>query len=681
MSSPSHVEASSVHKNLIQLSLDCFERITRYLGFYDIMALELVGSPKLSAKLEQSVTEIDATIPSLFSWSFLPFRYRQLRRICINRPSRAPYGVIFAPNDCIIPIQGHTTLESLQIQNPLGLHLLRSQPGLPALSTLVPNLKRLDIDCYGVFEEEMMRNVPPKVTELKLAIFSQYHLKDNPNLDIQVLNYLPESLETFTHSLTFMIANGDRESLKEKVSLPSTLTSLEISVNYAKAFIALLTDAITHLTLLFDCEETEQVKVSEIPSKLVYFDLIPLNLGTWQFIPDVPFPSTLRSMSCMCEYIWRPGETIANVADLYPPSLKTLQAPTGLLPPEIGLSCPNLTIWHSAVSAMSLEKMTSLTSLGLASAPNIQDLVHCLPLTLKLLGLRMKNATEWIEAVTKLPNLTSLTLASPSVPLPRDRFWSYMHTRLETLQCSVVSFESMEDLGSEEWTRLQSLTLTSPNTDATLSSDLQAFIDKHPNAPYAPGNPVRFPSTLKHLGLWFDRHNAYFWPAIPDIPHLEALYVHESEKPTHKNPQIFEFMERLPSSLRVLSLKLPHSMEPRYLSKLPKDLRVLELTTEYTYKPIEYRADALPTDRIPDNIPTANNSPVTYGELWTVDHFQHLPPRLSRLSVRGHTMLDPSRLDFLPPTTLEVEVGGGGPSFKLISSRSIKEHQRLYLLE
>lgn len=605
-----------------RLSAECIEAIVYFLGLSDIIALELTGNKALSSKLERSVTAIDAQMPCLSKWTFLPFRYPKLRSLSINRIKESLMCPFYAPKDRLIHPEGHATLERLFVRSPLATTLLGDNPPHASLYILLPSLKSLEIEATGRFTSEMLRNVPPTLTKFHLSISG---LPVPESLPSTSLKLLPATLRDLSLHLPFYIVGEDETSENSQPWLPPSLTSLTINVDEVLPLILALprTTECLRVTLSGDLEQ--QINSSLLPPFLT--DLCIIGTGN-ALILDSPMPSTLTHASVQQTRFLDPvtGKSMNGAQSYFPPSLTEFQVGIRDLQ-NASTSFPNLrTFTNFGASNHSFAPFTCLTSLTLASHSITAPAIESLPTTLTYISTNLTRDPSWTKSFEKMTNLTKLHITTPTPAAP-DALWKCMYSRLESLSCHTSNFETLKAFNGP-WTRLTRLTLRA-SLSVEMSSDWRNTLQNIRAAKSLPKHhPLVYPQTLESLLISGVQLPELFWPPITRLPLLKILQLNGTARdgsftPTPSN--YLHVLKSLPPSLSSLSLHALWFVEPEYLQNLPKGLRQLLLSSSYG--------------------DSSSNG-------WTQQHIASLPPRLESLSVTGHSSLPSKTTLALPPTLL-----------------------------
>lgn len=643
--SASEDQSSSLQLGRLELlSTECLDLITQRLRFYDIVALELVGSKVLSSKLAHAVTRIDAQISSLREWTHMPFHYR-LRSLELNYSSEKEYiHPFYAPYDRLLPVEGHKTLQKLAIRSSLGFTLLNPRTSLYSgvtLSQLLPNLKTLKIKGDGHFEARMLQNVPRSVTNLHLDPSAQ---GSSNTYCYSMLNDLPPSLEVF--KLRLMLEEDPKDAVVVR-PLPPTLTTLLLDVRSIEGILDYLPSRLRKLSLLEFAPQSRMVKISRVPQMLTFLSLYAFH-SELSVTLDAPFPPQLNSLILPeeCEFVdAQNGQSTLKLDSFLPPSLTFFEAP---LEVEANMSdlakLSSLKKLRLEPPGLDLTKMTHLTYLDLEPSDDEFQTTCKLPTSLIHITTGVSTEPEWLEAMNKLTNLKSLTLLK-STTLNLETFWNPLHTSLRIMTCYLSNFKSLASLCGADWPSLVELHLT---VDDDLPHELQDYLSGKRT-----DNPIKYPVSLRKLTL-LGVHDA-MWAPIKDLPHLVSLMVSYNKFGITANQGALEtasdFLLSLPASLRNLDIAIGF-IEPKYFWNLPSGLKELKIRTPVLGMELPFG----PFDKLPT--PILNrllHQGVPADKIWTNEHLKSLPPRLESLSVGGIRMLDSFTLR-LPPTIIRGDV-------------------------
>lgn len=618
---------------LAQLPSECLHLIIQSCDFYDLMALELAGDRSLSRKLERSISQIDAQIAPIFKWTFLPFRYRNLRSLSINMLDSFFENPFLVPNDRLLPFESHNTLEELRIRSPLAMTLLHNDATYLPLSTLLPMLKKLKIFTDGRVSLEMLHNVCT-VTYLQLQ------LSDLPEGDCptSILKYLPKGLQTLKLSVNLAKDPAEAGNEINFISFPPALTSLSICVRDPISALKALPTTLRQLKMTFNCEESPQINVSHFPPNLTY-----LSFDTYSCFPvllmDDSFPYSLTSLALPAMVSFQSSETREKLLDIsafLPPSITDLDIPADFFNT---MEVPNRVskVFYRATTKMnSFDQMSNLKDLSAWCIVFNSIQLNTLPAQLTRLQVKVDNRPEWQETFVKLPNLSDLSLDPGSASLSIES-WNHLCQRLQYLGCSISSFTSIKTLGDLPWTKLKYLALYSSSGAIPPSDFMEAFQDGHCST-MLESNPVRYPPTLERITTVGFRYARLLWPPISLLSKLQSLnFVDSPGEGVHKlhnDQSLYNFFLTLPPSLRELSAHVPYYIEPRFLWSLPRGLKSLRLQNGYDLDEIAYTEDVDPAaflyqGRRREAIKTA---------LWTEQHLLCLPPRIQILNLRGLQM-------------------------------------------
>lgn len=662
MSSTTLNEEISCASGLELLSAECLHQITQELDFYDIMALDLSGSCYLRSKLAQAVTKIDARIPPLFKWTHLPFRYRKLQSLSINPDIQCAESVFYAPGDLLIPEEGHKALESLRVSSPLAMTLLvpNSLTGAPHLSQLLPNLRTLYIRAKGDLTRAMLQDLPRTLTSLSLCLSGNYEP------EASILEALPPALEKFA---TFSTILSGKEHIGEsnRISLPATLTCLEIALSSLDPLFTSLSSNMQSLIVYGGDDETLKLKSSQFPPNLTY-------LALWISHPkiamtmDSHIPITLDSFSASAKIEFldpTTGLEISNVASFFLAPLRNFYLNSDVMahyfpPPTIPTleelyDCPDPLVWSKMTNLISLKVPVTVEPSSLLLLPlSLTDLTS--PLT--------SNPTHWLEVLPKLIHLKRLAIVQSNHSAPPG-FFDSLYDRLDTLSCRSSEFDTHQALNGG-WTKLTSLSLTF----TTVWSEFAAYANNC-TIPCVSleENSLRYPSTLKSLTISCQSHVQILWPPIAKLRHLESLILYGSFNTPTGDQSLYNFLTTLPAPLSYLCAYVPYYIEPKYLWNLPSHTRnlVLGMSSSRTAN-----LDFSPT--VDRSLPYVYHGSKEY--LWTEEHVRHLPPALIEIDLQGLRMFDLSKFDHeitLPPTLMDFSFPHQHPAFE---PKILKEEKR-----
>lgn len=644
---------------LIGLGTEAFEIVVFYLSYRDIAALEIIGSKGISSKLARVVTEIDAQIPCLFKWSFLPFRYPKLRSLAINRNKGTKYHPFYAPSHQLIPQDGHRTLESLFVHSTLGLALLHGYALPSKLSKLLPNLKKLEIESDSHFSPTMLRNVPPTVTDFRLTLSAD--LSDTP-FHVSALSTLPKSLTTLHINSNALFECTNYYGASTLISLPPALTDLSLCIQRSSMSIfKSLPSTMRSVVHSGIVEPGSMVKLSDIPKSLTVLHCI---IGG-TLIVDSPFPGSLTSLIVNSKVRIEGQETeLAEIRTL-PPSLTLLQFLSHVVHDMTQASLlPSLSSFIINAPSDDFSNMRSLTSLTFSYGLDCDGMISSLPVTLTHLAATPGRAPEWIETVLKLTNLKSLHLHSSPEPC-LEVFWELLRSRLETLHCCPGHFNSVEELNGN-WEKLKDLTL---EVSGEMPPELQLWTpDEGPS-------PICYPPTLETLNIIGLTYLPIFWTPVtllPSLRFLKLLSFQESPFDEANKVAMQETIAALPSTLTDLVVTFPCFIESRWLQSLPsglRHLRFLSMTQAFEF-PFVLNADPSAAAVCYGWI-----SDIPYGELWTEDHLIGLPPRLETLHLDVNRMFNPNSDShlWLPPRLII------SPTMLLSTKASLEADRQLSL--
>lgn len=633
-----------VGSSLYHLSTECLDFIAGYLTFSELTHLLRIGHPVLTSKLEQGVTNIDAKVPCLSTWSHAAFRHRRLHSLTLKYSTKGCSTPFYAPNDRLIPIEGHATLKQLSVRSPLGLTLLRDVAGEPPLSALLPSLEKLHIHTTGRFQPYMLRNVPATVLDLAVTL---RHPSNYSNSDITILQGLPKRLESLKlQNLGLTIGRSDDKVLKS-LSLPPGLTSLDLEIDYLSPLLAILPKTVRVLSLLVAAAEVQEMTTSTLPPELE--SLAIYRADEFVLIPDAPFPRTLTELELP---LWGFTMMPSTLPNLWPSSLTAISLQDADKYCDL-LSFPKLAILqHESVEGSSLEHLTSLTELTLSKTQENNSLPK-LPSSLKSFKLSLPTGIESIERMINLTALRTLVLTSPAATLPSNTFWTHMHSRLESLTAPISTFASHKDIFGP-WKRLTNLTIgVAPQVPA----DAKAFFDMRGGALcYFRDNPVKLPTSLTSLTLTLNSYHFIFWQSLPSLTRLESLTLSMADSTAKVDPELYSIFLSLPASLRVFEVDFYLLMPPKCLASLPPLLQELRLSYKRTYTP-----------------PNPN-----FSTAWTAEHIKHLPPRLVLLEVTGVASVTLGELEPLfPPTLVYLTFGEYGRQPATTASKELKRQTTL----
>lgn len=651
------------------LSTECMHLVVDLLDFYDIMALELVGNRTLSSKLANAVTDINAQILPLSKWTHLPFRYRKLRSLCLNSEESDPNYTTYAPNDLLIPLEGHKSLQVLRIGSPLALTLLQSNSpiGSLTLSALLPSLRTLAISTEGLLTRAVLLNVPSTVTNLTLR------LSDKP-ISADVLEDLPKSLEKLLIS-NRVTCKRDEHGVKP-ILLPASLNQLVMTLSDPIAILGSLPHTMEQLTVYGGNSEVLNLKISQFSPKIQRLGLWT-SQSTVSLTMDAILPATLTSFSISSptEFLDpTTGLPLNSVKDYFPPSVKEFYLPDAIrehyLPHP---SLPSLEEMSDCADPLVWRKMTNLTALAIPSTVESSSLLS-LPMTLTdLTSPITSNSTVWLEVLPKLVHLKRLSIFDSDHSAPSG-FWDCLYTRLEALSCRTSDFETHKALSDGGWTKLIRLSLQFdtpwPGLDAYADASKCTIADLK-------DHPLRYPSTLEALTIIGSTYLRMLWPPIADLKRLKTLVLYGTPRIRDtstlvENQGIYEFMTCLSPRLSYMCIHLPHQIDPKYLWNLPRSLHFLVLglgggTTNLDFVP-----------GIDRSLPYLHQHQNRY--LWTEEHIRSLPHKLIELNLQGLRMFDLTKFDgeiSLPPTLATCYVPPAHPAFE---TEIIKESKRQHAL-
>lgn len=564
-------------------------------------------------------------MPCLSRWSFLPFRYPRLRSLSINRIKEAVICPFYAPEDRLVPLQGHKSLESLIVRSSVALTLLRNEPAHERLCILLPGLKSLEIETYGRFSSEMFQNVPPTVTKFHLSILGH---SDDAALPLSTLKLLPATLLDLSTNTKFYTDEEGESALVPQARLPPSLTSLTISTDYLLPLVTSLPITIEYLRAASEMITAQSIESSLLPPRLTSLHI----LGFGDSITlDMPLPRSLTHLSL--PFATRlldstTGKQMETIDGFLPPSLTYFNLAARRAFPNLGAMLPNLRTLLEYGADRTYESFTSLTSLNLPSTSFRDSSIDSLPSSLTHLSVNLTTQPSWARAFTRLINLRSLQIPISVHTVSAD-LWNCMHSRLETLDCQTANFGSVQAFNGP-WTRLRALTLRVSGS-AEMSSEWRNLLKTISAAKSLPKpHPLVYAETLERLTLAGAFYPELFWPPVARLPLLKELSLQSATRDVSFTPEPNKFLptlKTLPSSLLTLRLDSLTSIEPEYLHNLPSGLKHLKLSYSYGESGING---------------------------WSSQHLASLPPRLETISIKGHISFRPSiaKSVALPPTLI-----------------------------
>ena len=633
------------------------------------MALEMAGNKAVSWKLERSVTKIDAQIPCLSKWSFLPFRYPKLRSLTINRNKGLDYHPFYAPNDQFIPNEGHKTLESLSIHSTHSLTLLHGYALPSKLSRLLPSLKKLEIESNSHFSSNMLRNVPPTITDFRLTLSAD--LSDTP-FHISALGSLPQSLRTLHITSDSLVECTPMYGPANTISLPPTLTDLSLRIQRSSLrVLKSLPPKMRSLIHTGTIEARSEIKLSELPKGLTVLHCNCLyRNGT--LILDSPFPDTLISLIMNLNVRIESQEERLDELRSFPPSLTALEFFHPLLHQmALSSSLSALLTVHISTNLGDFNNMRNLTSVTFDEWLSCDGMISSLPETLTHLTATPTRALEWLTTIPKLTHLKSLHLYQ-SDPMPHSYFWEHLYSRLESLHCYVAHFDYVDDL-SGEWSNLKELTLET----AELLPELSLWCTKEPSD--RGPSPIKYSSTLEKLTIFGLQFLPLFWTPIAQLPRIESLSLYGHNEPIRRPYNAFlaatveETIANLPASLTALVITLPYYIPPNCIQMLPTGLKHLEFISEGYGAEFYFIPNADPSALA---VLSGVVTHIKYSELWTAEHLKSLPPRLETINLSVNRMFDPNLNSHLwmPPNLIISPF-----TIQISTKASVESHRQLAL--
>lgn len=578
--------SSGPSSSLNRISDDCIGLILAYLSYRDITALELIGSAALSSKVNRGVSEISVQVGCLRKWPLQAFRFRKLQSIAISSLEETLSSVYVPPlvdEDLLVPLHGHSTLTSLDLQTILCFTVLYPRPGIPTLHELFPQLKKLKLEGDGIITPEALDNIPPTLTELSLHAEAEilYHPSK--------INGLPRGIETLV--LNGMILGewspgAQNDSEDSSLLFPPALTCLELSTRISSNLMNSIPKSIQVLTLTFAADVEDSLNVSYLDFPFLASFILKLKNTQWEkpkLVIDKPFPDTLSNLRLELENIGFEG---VEPSSALPPSLTSY---IGFIDPEGMLN------WHKTLPRLKIayfDKDTFKASPPIAFPPLLHlrvpsidlsdESIRAIPVSVTSLKATVMNQPVWLETLAKLKSLTELELHRESERLPSQGFWDIMHERLDAIAMSVDQCESLEDLCGD-WAKLRILELEA-NSSQRRPDFLKAYTPF--GALSSEKKLFHYPSSLTTLSLSADSAMAFFTHPLSYLSKLSTLSLNVMRStliPAVADLiDMVSFLTNLPRSLLSLSITHRDALPESSLRSLPRNLKYLYLSNYLT---------------------------------------------------------------------------------------------------
>lgn len=576
-------DASKAGTSLLTLPRECIGVITSFLLSKDLIALVLIGSRPLKAKIEQGCTQICVEIWPLSKWPLLAFQFRNLRSLRVIPHNKNLYHPIVAMDDCLLPPVSHQALERLEVRSLLSFTLLRDD----RLGKLLPSLKSLKLYGEGAISIEDFAHVPPTVTEFVIKIHRLVKYGASSMHPISDLSVLSKEIESLSIVGFFFVAD-DAAQVQE--ALPPNLTRLRIATHTAEEVIQGLPHTIRHLSLYHTDNTKNIVRFSVTHLPLVLLRYVAMNYHPVLRM-DSPFPGTLKTLDLTRTVVIQRLDGTPLDFDVLPLSLTSLTGFSVPLKTSIDYSAllPHIKElcfdWsYVQVPPTIIFPIHSLQSLVLNDiyvGAYSDAILSSIPDTLTHLYVPLRNTPQWLKTIAqRLSNLKHLELHPTTDVLPYDAFWRHMYGRLEQLRVTSKAFERIADLGGD-WKCLKTLFLTVQKEGPDPYAMVWSPIKPEDALPKEVDNiPWRYPVTLEKMNLHVGSQWSTFWPRIPHMTNLKSLRVqvmHSVVIPKDLDDIPMEIFQELPSSLRTLDIEIFAPFEPKHLAELPSGLTSLTI--------------------------------------------------------------------------------------------------------
>ena len=608
---------------ICHISDECFGLIA---GYCDVNLLWLTGNAAIHSKLLRSVEKFEVELGALQKYPISAFLYPRLRSFkvtCLVKSVALPcYMPYWVKDDILVPLEGHQTLESLEIEGSLAMTLLHSSTTRPSLDTLLPRLTTLKLLGDGHLSQDCLKNVPQTVTELVIAHSSYTEHDACPTLPVDALSDLPRTIEKLILSgITIQIVTSQNLDSANDY-FPSSLTHLEIQCASIEAVISLVPG-----TLQIFAIATPPPRGTSVP-EILKTSFLERFVGLTSFtfhqgdsrklttVFDRPFPRNLKTLTL-------PGENLHQLQENATFSEETWHAilPRSLTTFEGYLAYHSTIDWcntlphliHAHIESTVLLKpkfsmnWPPLVSIALPQRKLTDENIMSLPHTLTKLAALIDHRPLWLEKLSNLKQLSFLSLHDPIDSRPPNGFWSLAHERLASIRFNIKHCDSIENVCGD-WKRLEEIDFIVPDERA-ISQEIKNELKHYSTIQSSPKMKLfRYPSTLRTFKSHIGARASFFSHSLEYLTLLRTVKVRCPALPSvglPKTEAALQILTRLPDFITSLTISVHEELDPFYLWHLPKSITHLWVYSLY-----------------PEFI-------------WELEHLRSLPPNLVHLTLLG----------------------------------------------
>lgn len=588
------VGASRLVAPFCLVSDECIRRIADFLEWKDLSSLWLTGNGALHSKLHRSVEKIEVELFALQKYPISAFQYPRLRSFKVTCLLGARVGACYMPylvqDDLLVPVEGHQSLETLEIEGSLAMTLLHASAARPSLSELLPRLRTLRLAGGGYFNHGCLKNVPRTLTELEISHALPSNVPTLPYIYVDALRDLPRSLTKLTLG-RLPIKLGEPRNTVEY--LPPSLTHLNISCASLEFIFLIIPSAIQNLSITLiqerrTMQEILQTSCLERFEQLSSFCLIQETGLELTLVPDKPFPASLTLLRLPLDYahlrqkeppfpstVWR---------SILPRSLTSFHGFNSFHTSiDLPSTLPHLIHAHIDPQSLATDDLPKIwPPLAFIELPNwlySDECIRALPHTLIKLTALIEDNPVWLEKLSNMKQLSALTLLDNGDLHPPKGLWSIAHEQLIAIRFNIKHCTSIEDVCGD-WKKLEEIHFVVPD-ERGICQAIKDELRQYTTTPSSSGLKLfRYPTTLRTFTSNIGARASFFSHSLEYLTLLKSVTVACPVLPSIGLPETeaaIEVLFRLPDSVTSLNVNVYQDLPPRYLWSLPKSLKLLNI--------------------------------------------------------------------------------------------------------